>query len=58
MDPTVEALRTADGRLEGIVATEPGRRRMFSGRPDPLWIRCLPPYADPSFGDAPRPGYR
>jgi hypothetical protein len=59
MDPTVEPLRTADRRLEGIVATEPGRRRTFSGRLDPLWILgCLPPDADPSFGDAPTPGYR
>jgi hypothetical protein len=58
MDPTVEPLRTADGRLEGIVATEPGRRRTFSGRLDPRRIRCLPPGADASFSDAPTPGYR
>ena len=59
MDPTVEPLRTADGRRKGIVATEPGRRRTFAGRLDPPWIlKRLPPDADPSFGDAPTPGYR
>ena len=38
MDPTVGPLRTAGGRLEGVVTTEPGRQRRFSGRLDPLWI--------------------
>lgn len=58
MDPTVGPLRTAGGRLEGVVATEPGRRTFF-GRLDPLWILgCIPPDADPSFGDAPTPEYR
>jgi hypothetical protein len=59
MDPMVERLRAADGRREGIVATEPGRRRTFAGRLDPRWILgCLPSGADASFSDAPTPGYR
>lgn len=56
MHLTVELLRTADGRLEGIVTTEAGRERTFSGTLDLLRIlEDLKPPADPSFGDVPTP---
>jgi hypothetical protein len=46
---TLELLRTADGRLEGIVTTESGRRQQFSGTLDLLRIlEELEPPADPS----------
>jgi hypothetical protein len=51
---TVELLRTAHGRLEGVVATESGRERTFSG--DLLRILAdLQPPAAPSSGDVPTP---
>jgi hypothetical protein len=47
----VELLRTADGRLEGIVTTESGRQQRFSGTLDLLRIlEELEPPADPSYG--------
>jgi hypothetical protein len=46
---TVELLRTADGRLEGIVTTESGSRQQFSGTLDLLRIlEELEPPADSS----------
>ena len=54
MHLTVELLRTADGRLEGIVTTESGRERTFSGTLDLLRIlEDLEPPADPAFGEVP-----
>jgi hypothetical protein len=51
---TLELLRAADGRLEGIVTTESGRERRFSGTLDLLRIlEELEPPAEPSLGDAP-----
>jgi hypothetical protein len=51
---TVELLRTADGRLEGIVTTESGSRQQFSGTLDLLRIlEELQPPADPSRGALP-----
>jgi hypothetical protein len=38
MHLTVELLRTADGRLEGTVATDGGSERSFSGTLDLLRI--------------------
>ena len=38
MHLTVELLRTADGRLEGVVTTESGRQQRFSGTLDLLRI--------------------
>ena len=35
---TVELLRTADGRLEGVVTSESGRQQRFSGTLDLLRI--------------------
>ena len=53
---TVELLRTADGRLEGIVTTESGRERTFSGTLDLLRIlEEVKPPADTSSGDEPTP---
>jgi hypothetical protein len=46
---TVELLRTADGRLEGIVTTESGSTRPFTGTLDLLRIlEELEPPADPA----------
>ena len=51
MHLTVELLRTADGRLEGIVTTESGRQQRFSGTLDLLRIlEELEPPADPVPG--------
>src|SRR5690349_20518964 len=48
---TVELLRTADGRLEGIVTTECGRQQWFSGTLDLLRIlEELEPPTDRSLG--------
>ena len=53
MHLTVELLRTADGRLEGIVTTESGREQRFSGTLDLLRIlEELEPPAEPSLGRA------
>ena len=47
----VELLRTADGRLEGVVTTESGRQQRFSGTLDLLRIlEELEPPAEPSLG--------
>ena len=49
MHLTVELLRTAGGRREGIVTTESGPRQQFSGTLDLLRIlEELEPPADPS----------
>jgi hypothetical protein len=51
---TLELLRAADGRLEGIVTTEFGGERRFSGTLDLLRIlEELEPPAGPSPGDVP-----
>jgi hypothetical protein len=51
---TVELLRTADGRLEGIVTTESGNEQRFSGTLDLLRIlEDLEPPAEPSRGALP-----
>jgi hypothetical protein len=51
---TLELLRGADGRLEGIVTTESGRERRFSGTLDLLRVlEELEPPAEPSLGDLP-----
>ena len=51
---TLELLRTADGRLEGIVTTESGSRQQFSGTLDLLRIlEELEPPAEPSRGALP-----
>jgi hypothetical protein len=56
MHLTVELLRTADGRLEGIVTTESGRERRFSGTLDLLRIlEDLQPPTNPPDGEAPTP---
>ena len=49
MHLTVELLRTADGRLEGTVATDRGWERSFSGTLDLLRIleELEPPQKDP-----------
>ena len=49
MHLTVELLRTADGRLEGTVATDRGWERSFSGTLDLLRIleELEPPPDDP-----------
>jgi hypothetical protein len=49
MHLTVELLRTADGRLEGTVATDWGWERSFSGTLDLLRIleELEPPPDDP-----------
>jgi hypothetical protein len=53
MHLTVELLRTADGRLEGPVATDGGSERSFSGTLDLLRIlEDLEPFPD----DPPTPG--
>ncbi len=53
MQMTVELLRTADGRLEGTVATDGGSERSFSGTLDLLRIlEDLEPFPD----DPPTPG--
>jgi hypothetical protein len=55
---TLELLRAADGRLEGVVTTESGRAEPFSGTLDLLRIlENLQPPADPSVGGAPAPGW-
>ena len=54
MHLTVELLRTADGRLEGIVTTESGSTRPFTGTLDLLRIlEELEPPADVSRGALP-----
>jgi hypothetical protein len=51
---TVELLRTADGRLEGIVTTESGRQQRFCGTLDLLRIlEELEPPAGPPLGHVP-----
>jgi hypothetical protein len=62
---TVELLRTADGRLEGIVTTESGSTQRFTGTLDLLRIlEELEPPADPARVAGPsrwtrdRPGER
>ena len=46
----VELLRTVDGRLEGVVTTEPGSQQSFSGTLDLLRIlEELEPPADRSL---------
>ena len=51
MHLTVELLRTADGRLEGIVTTESGCTQRFTGTLDLLRIlEELEPPADPARG--------
>jgi hypothetical protein len=62
---TVELLRTADGRLEGIVTTESGCTHRFTGTLDLLRIlEELEPPADPARVAGPsrwtrdRPGER
>jgi hypothetical protein len=56
MHLTVELLRTADGRLEGVVTTESGRERTFSGTLDLLRIlEDLQPPTAPVCGDVPTP---
>jgi hypothetical protein len=53
---TVELLRTDDGRLEGVVTTNSGQERTFSGTLDLLRIlEDLKPPAAPSSRDAPIP---
>jgi hypothetical protein len=53
---TVELLRTADGRLEGVVTTESGRERTFSGTLDLLRVlEDLQPPTAPFSGDVPAP---
>ena len=53
---TVELLRTVDGRLEGIVTTESGQARTFSGTLDLLRIlEDLQPPAHPTSDDVPTP---
>ncbi len=53
MHLTVELLRTADGRLEGVVTTESGRQQQFSGTLDLLrLLEELDPPTDPSLGYA------
>jgi hypothetical protein len=53
---TVELLRTDDGRLEGVVTTDSGQERTFSGTLDLLRIlEDIKPPADPSFGDLSTP---
>ena len=50
----VELLRSADGRLEGIVTTESGSTQRFSGTLDLLRIlEELDPPTDPSRGARP-----
>jgi hypothetical protein len=50
----VELLRSADGRLEGIVTTESGSTQRFSGTLDLLRIlEELDPPTDPSYGGRP-----
>ncbi len=54
MHLAVELLRTADGRLEGIVTTESGSRQRFSGTLDLLRIlEELAPPGDPFCADLP-----
>ena len=49
MHLTVELLRSADGRLEGIVTTESGSTQRFTGTLDLLRIlEELEPPADPA----------
>ena len=56
MHLTLELLRTADGRLEGVVTTESGREEAFSGTLDLLRIlESLQPPTDPSVNDVPTP---
>jgi len=51
---TVELLRTADGRLEGVVTTESGSQQRFSGTLDLLRIlEDLEPPTDRSPGRVP-----
>jgi hypothetical protein len=51
---TVELLRTADGRLEGIVTTESGSTQRFTGTLDLLRIlEDLEPPGDPACGARP-----
>ena len=52
MHLTVELLRTADGRLEGIVATDRGWERKFSGTLDLLRIL---EELEPLLNDPPNP---
>ena len=55
MHLTVELLRTADGRLGGIVTTDSGRELAFSGTLDLLRIlEDLEPPDDRDDGAAPR----
>ena len=54
MHLTVELLRSADGRLEGIVTTESGSTQRFTGTLDLLRIlEDLDPPTDPSCGTRP-----
>ena len=55
MHLTVELLRSADGRLEGIVTTESGSTQQFSGTLDLLRIlEELDPPTDPSCSARPQ----
>ena len=56
MHLTVELLRAAYARLEGVVTRESGQQQMFSGTLDLLRIlEDLQPPADPSSSDVPTP---